>query len=321
MASITRYKTGWRAQVQRGTVRKSKTFATRQEAKDWAAREEHLAINGKAVARGETLAKLFDRYAREVSPAKRGHRWEVIRLDLLARDPIAQIRLGDLTRQDLAAWRDRRLRAVAPGTVRRERVLLSAVLSHAAKVWQLIDDNPMRYVKAPAEPPPRDRLPTADELERLAHAAGSDLSTHTGRAWHAFRFAMETAMRAGEIVGLTWARVDLQKRVAHLPMTKNGKPRDVPLSSAAVALLQDLPRMDPVFGLTSRQLDALWRRLRDRAAVNGLRFHDSRAAATTMLARKVDVLDLARITGHTDLRQLISTYYRESAADIAGRLG
>ncbi|KFI24128.1 site-specific integrase, partial [Paenirhodobacter enshiensis] len=129
----------------------------------------------------------------------------------------------------------------------------------------------------------------------------------------------ETAMRAGEIAGLVWDRVDLTKRVAHLDHTKNGRPRDVPLSSEAVRLLEALPHVDPVFGLESRQLDALWRKLRDRAGVAGLTFHDSRHAAITRLSKKLDVLALARMVGHTDLRQL-QTYYNETAEELARRL-
>lgn len=54
--------------------------------------------------------------------------------------------------------------------------------------------------------------------------------------------------------------------------------------------------------------------------IEDLHFHDSRAEALTRLARKVDVMTLARISGHKDLRVLLETYYRESAADIAKRL-
>ena len=172
----------------------------------------------------------------------------------------------------------------------------------------------------PPEPRPRDRLPTVEELERLEQAAGTDLSIATARAFHAFRFSCETAMRAGEVVGLSWDDINLDARVAHLSHTKNGHPRDVPLSGAAVGLLEQLPKMSPVFGLNSRLLDALFRKIKARALVEGLTYHDSRAQALTMLSRKVDVMTLAKISGHRDLRILMNTYYRESAADIAKRL-
>jgi integrase len=67
-------------------------------------------------------------------------------------------------------------------------------------------------------------------------------------------------------------------------------------------------------------LDALFRKARNALMIPDLHFHDSRAEALTRLARKVDVMTLARISGHKDLRVLLETYYRESASDIAARL-
>lgn len=318
MASIRKHPNGWRAFVARQGIRRSKLFATKQEAKDWAARQEHLILNRERIAASQPFGQVLQRYAVEVSPGKRGYRWEKIRLAKLCRDPIAKIQLCDLSAADLAAWRDRRLREVAPASVAREMNLIGAVLSVARAEWQIIPHNPMSDVRKPSQPAARDRLPTADEIERLAHVAGDDLGNATARAFHAFRFACETAMRAGEIVGLRWS--DISGNVAHLPRTKNGTARDVPLSTAALALLEALPRADPVFGLTSAQLDALWRKVRDQAGVDNLKFHDSRHMAITQLARRVDVLTLARIVGHRDLKMLLS-YYNESASDIAGRLG
>lgn len=163
-------------------------------------------------------------------------------------------------------------------------------------------------------------FPVADELVRLQQSAGEDLSTATARVFHAFRFSCETAMRAGEVVGMSWDDIDLDIRVVYLPKTKNGHPRDVPLSGAAVELLLQLPKLSPVFGLNGRSLDALFRKIKARALVEGLTYHDSRAAALTMLSRKVDVMTLAKISGYRDLRILMNTYYRETAADIAKRL-
>ena len=319
MASVQKYGKRFRVQIDRQGVRKSRIFATRQAAKDWAARAEYEILHKAEVAAAQTLGEVLDRYAREVSPAKRGARWEIIRLERFQRDPIARLKLGDLTSEHFGAWRDKRLREVAPASVIRELQLFSTVLNTARREWKLIAVNPLTDVRKPTKPQPRDRLPTPDELDRLAHSAGADLNNATARAFHAFLFAVETAMRAGEISGLTWDRIDLDRRVARLVHTKNGRPRDVPLSSEAVRLLQALPDADPAFGLSPRQLDALWRKLRDRAGVVGLTFHDSRAAAITRLAKKLDVLELARMVGHTDIRQLM-TYYRTTASELAKRL-
>lgn len=262
---------------------------------------------------------MLERYAREVSNFKRGARWEIIRIAKLRRDEIASVRLGEIKPAHFAAWRDKRLGEVAPASVIREMQLMSSALNTARKEWGLIATNPLSDVRKPRKPPPRDRLPTQGELDRLLHSAGDDLDKMTAQAFHAFLFAIETAMRAGEICGLEWDRVDLDRRVARLLHTKNGRARDVPLSTGAVRLLRALPRADPVFGMQPRQLDVLWRKLRDRAGVEGLTFHDSRHSAITQLARKLDVLALARMVGHTDLRQL-TTYYNESAENLAKRL-
>ena len=319
VASIRKHGKGWRAEVARQGRRQSKVFGSKREAQDWAARAEHLILNGDKVAAAMVFGDVLDRYAKEVSPGKRGERWEVVRLEKIKRDPIARVRLGDLTAVDFSSWRDARLKEVAPGSVRREMILLSGVLTVARRDWKLIPANPMADVRKPSSPPARDRIPTAGEIERLAAVAGDDLTKTTARAFHAFLFACETGMRAGEIVGLSWSRIDLDRATARLDLTKNGTAREVPLSKEAVRLLQMLPTMEPVFGLRSDSLDALFRSIKRRAKVDGFTFHDSRHLAITRLSRKLDVLALARMVGHKNLSQL-QVYYNESAEDLARRL-
>lgn len=319
MASIQKTGKRWRAQVSKGGVRRSQVFASRQEARDWAARvEADLAAHVGRRSR-QPLAEVLDRYARTVSPTKKGHRWEVIRLERWKSMPMAARPISDITAPDIAAWRDARLLDVSPGTVRREWNLLSAVFTVAAREWHLITASPMTGVRQPSAPPKRDRLPMPDEIERLRFVAGDDLGKQRARAVQAFLFAIETGMRAGEICGLRWCDLDLPARVATLPRTKNGDKRQVPLSAEAVRLIEALPEADPVFGLTARGLDAAWRMVRDRAGIKGLTFHDSRHFAVTRLARKLDPLALARMIGHRDLKMLM-VYYDEAAEDVARRL-
>lgn len=320
MASFRKSGKGWRAEVARKGVRMSQVFGTKTEAKEWAARQEYLILNQEIVQSRRTFGEVLDRYAREVSPGKKGARWEQIRIEKLRKDRIAQMTLSDLKPSDLAAWRDTRLKEVSAATVRREMVLMSGVLTQARKEWGLIKDSPMADVRKPTPAGARDRRPSTEELERLSHVAGDDVRTVTARVFKAFLFAIETGMRSGEIIGLTWDRVDLEARVCHLDRTKNGTSRDVGLSSEAVRILEALPETDPVWGLTSSQADALWRKICKRAKVENLHFHDSRHEAITRLAKKLDVLSLARMVGHRNLSELM-TYYNESAADLAKRLG
>ena len=313
MASFRKRGNRWQAMVARQGVRLSRTFPTKPAAKEWAARQEYLIVNG-GINRPGTVRELFDRYAREVSPSKRGARWEMIRLEVLARDAIGAVTLRDLSTSDLAAWRDRRLAKVSAGSVRREMSLMSSVFTIARKEWGLLAANPLADVRWPSMPPARDRRVTDAEIALLV-ATAKGLHTIEGRAVHAFRFAIETAMRAGEICSLTRERIT--GSVAHLPMTKNGRARDVPLSPAALALLEPLD--DRLFDLTPQKLDVGFRRVRDRAGIVGLNFHDSRHEAITRLSKRLDPFELARVVGHSDLKQTLA-YYNATAGELAERL-
>lgn len=311
MASFKKTGTGWRAFVARRGVRTSKILPTKRDAQDWAARQEHLILEGEGRYGPGTLGNLLDRYAREVSPGKKGARWEEFRLANMATYPIAKIDLKKLRPGDFAAWRDDRAKKVSPGTVIREMNLLSAVLNRAVREWDLLPSNPLTGVSRPKQPQARNRLPTADEVTALI-AAAPKLSTARGRSVHAFRFAMATAMRAGEICSLTEASIT--GSVAHLPDTKNGRARNVPLSAIALDLWAALP--GDGFEMTPDVLSTSFRQVRTAAKITGLTFHDSRHAAITAMARKVHVLALARIVGHSNVAQL-QTYYNETAEDLA----
>lgn len=323
MASYRKRANGWRVEICVNGIRDSATRTTKAEARAWAERREDEIRSGRIAGR-DTVADLFDRYAREVTPSKRGERWERLRLGLLSRMRLGSIRLTELSAADLGAWRDERLKMVSAGSVLREMNLIGHVLETARREWGLIDENPLRDVRRPPAPRARNRRPTQDEVDRIVLSLGwSDdgaIETVSQRVAAAYLFAIETAMRAGEICGLLPGNVDLHNRTAHLVMTKNGQSRDVPLSWRAVELLEQLkPWGDTVFQLQAKSLDVLFRRARDNCAIEGLTFHDSRREATSRLSKKLHPLELARVTGHTNLSQLL-TYYNETAAELAKKL-
>lgn len=197
---------------------------------------------------------------------------------------------------------------------------MSAVLTNARREWGLIATNPLSDVRKPPKAPPRDRRVHTDEIEKLLESAGPDLCKLPARAVQSFLFAIETAMRAGEIVGLVWDRVDVKKRVATLEMTKNGTSRQVPLSSRAVEILEGMPTGgESCFGISSAQLDVHFRKVRDKAKIKNLKFHDSRHEAITRLSKKLGILALARMVGHRDI-EMLQIYYNETAEKIAQML-
>lgn len=315
MASISKDRGKWRAQVYRGGVRRSKTFRSKADAKTWAAAEE-LRLESGDVDSSITLGEVFDRYAREVSDKKRGAHWEIVRLNLLSRDKLAKVRMRDLKNTDLSDWRDRRLRDVAPASVLREKQLISAVLTTARRDWGLISHNPVQQVQWPSKPRPRSRVPTPAEIEAIRAIAGG-VDTMTGRTFVAFLFACETAMRLGEVARIE--RDHIKGRVVHVPLTKNGEPRDVPLSTEALRLLDTLP--GGVFNVSAASMSTLWRKLCKRAKVKDLRFHDSRRFAASKMAKVLSPMQLAKVTGHKDLNLLLNVYYKEDIEGIADLLG
>lgn len=180
---------------------------------------------------------------------------------------------------------------------------------------------PMQGIKRPSEPASRKRRISPDEVEWITIAAGLDedrADTATHRTGLAFVFALETAMRAGEIVGLTWP--DVRPKSIKLPVTKNGDVREVPLSRRAREILALLPQdTATVFNLHPGTRDTLFRGIKRDAKVEDVRFHDARAEAIWRLSKKLDVLELARVVGHRDPRSLM-IYYNASADELADRL-
>ena len=299
-------------------VRLSGTFTTKAAALAWES-EKRSTITAP-VGSGKTCGDAFIKYADEVSPTKRGERWELLRLASFGKSKLAQVAIRDVKTADVAAWRDERLKSVAGSTVNRELNLLSNVFTVARKEWGWLTDSPTKDVRRPLDPPSRDRRITSDEIKMICHVLGFDdvVTTKNQAVAVAFLFAIETAMREGEIAKL---RPEFIKdAVAHLPaeICKSGHKRDVPLSKEALRLLSLLPK-DTLFGLTADSIDVNFRNARDKTPIKDLHFHDTRHEAITRLAKKLHVLELARMTGHRDINQL-QGYFNQSATDTVHKL-
>ncbi|GAA5785917.1 tyrosine-type recombinase/integrase [Chitiniphilus shinanonensis] len=342
MATFEKRPGGWHAKVRKaGVYRTESGFKTKAEAIGWAARiEAEIAATGRGDAPDVTFSRLIERYIAEITRAKRGARAEALRLSrLIGRkegggleavkpDPIAEVPLRDLNETHFAAWRDRRLKAVSAASVRREWATLNNACNIAIREWKWLRENPMRLVRKPEAPTPRQQRVPEDVIDRLLLATGYEYDrapeTQMARVGAAMLFALETGMRAGEICALRPADVSSSRKVAHLERTKNGHSRDVPLSKEALRILRQLESTivdgGTIFGITAANLDALFRKAKARALVSGIHFHDTRREALTRLAAKVDVMTLAKISGHKDLRILQNTYYAPDMADVVALL-
>ncbi|MGY6519177.1 MAG: hypothetical protein ACXIUZ_10735, partial [Lysobacteraceae bacterium] len=159
MAQITkRGELQWRARVRvKGFPDQSRTFLYREHAERWArAVERELETSGfidRREAEKTTLRTVLQRYMREVTPQKKSAEIERVKIGVLLRDPtLPNLKMAAITSAAVAAWRDRRLAQVSSATVIRELGILSAVLNHARREWDIHVENPVRYVKRPPAP-------------------------------------------------------------------------------------------------------------------------------------------------------------------------
>lgn len=326
MASIRKRGERWQARVtRRGYPAEVRTFSARAEAEKWARSVEAEIDRGTYVSRFEaerlTLGDVLQRYAEEVTPSKRGAKDEAIRIGALRRHRIAATSMANLSPRLLAEFRDERLETCNAATVIRDFALLSAVINHGRREWNIAISNPVQLIRKPSAPKGRDRVLLPEEEARLL----AELAPEGRRSPYlepVVVLALETAMRRGELLALQWAHVDLSRRVAHLPLTKNGDSRSVPLSTRAVDTLRRMPRSidGRVFPISDAAMEAAFAKACRRAELVNLRFHDLRHTATTRLFELgLNIMEVATITGHKDLRML-RRYTHLRAEDLARKL-
>ena len=269
MATITRKQSKdiikWQARIRLTNHSPiTKTFNLKSHALAWA-RETEIQIEKGLLTTGydkaeETLGEVLERYLNEITPSKRGHKVEAIRIRKLMRDPIAATKFGYLKPSHLIKYRNGRLKEVSASTVKKEINILSQVFETAIKEWDMpINGNPVRLISKPKENKPRDRRLENGEEARLLGSCGQSKNPYL---LPLVIVAIETAMRRGELLGLERQHLKINNRTAYLPMTKNGDSRTVPLSTRAIATLNELPvhLSGQVFPLSETALRGLWGR-------------------------------------------------------------
>ena len=314
----------WQAIVRQKSIgTTSRSFHTKQAAIKWVISiEEQLEAGTFGTLRPThtTLGELLQRYSREVTPTKRGATTEHRRLHRLIRDPVSSLRASQLTSQAIAGFRDRRL-LDGRRTCQYDLILIRHCLKIAMNEWGLmLSANPVDRVKMPPSSPARNRRLEDGEFERLQESSKQTKNPHI---WPVIVFAVETGMRRGEILGLRWEHVDLDRRIAFLLLTKNGSSREVPLSTKAAQVLarqrqrNDTPSPFPV---TSNGFRLAWDRLRSRAGLSDLRFHDLRhEAISRFFELGLNIPEVAVISGHKDPRMLFR-YTHLRAEELVNRL-
>lgn len=260
-----------------------------------------------------TMKDGLEQYRARVSILKKGYAQEKYRIEQICRSFLGPKITREVTSVDIATYRDQRLqeintqtkRTLSPSTVRLEMSLLSNYFDIGRIEWGICGDNPVKNVRKPTSPPGRDRRLTSREDRLILRYC------HNHQNLSLFSIvviALETAMRQGEILNLRWEHINLKTRIAHLPETKNGTKRDVPLSvKARDALIRmGVHTKGKVFGYTAEGFKSTWRFMIIRLGIQNLHFHDLRHEAISRLFElgSLDMMEVAAISGHKSLSML-----------------
>jgi integrase len=307
---VRKYRDKWRCEVMRHGQRMSKVFETKREAQAWG-----NEVEGKLSVRAtgfRTFAEAAAEYCRLILPRKAGKVWEARRIQSMV-DMLGDKPLGELDSPDMARWRDSRLQTVTASTVVREANILKHILSTARDEWKWMDNNPWAGVKLPQENPPRHQRWTWKLILKVLRE-GRRRSGKTREVIDAFHVALRTGMRLQEVLAAP-ENFDPKRQVVRVKTKTAPKGEDIPVGRIATRLLQR-----PAFTVQPNEASVLFKKLTKQLLIDGLTFHDCRASALTLMAKKVPVEVLAKISRHRDVSLLVNTYYRESVDDIAKRL-
>src|ERR1700704_1394771 len=259
--------------------------AARSEAKRLLGLVESGADPGAdRVARKEapTVAELAERFLAEHAEAKRkastavayGKLLNKIILPAIGRRKVADIIRADLTKLHHA-------NRATPYQSNRLLAVLSKMFNLAEQWgWRLDRSNPCRHIQRFTEDKP-ERLLSPAELARL----GDALAAYDGSPYPvaAIKLLVFTGARLGEVRGLRWEWIDLERGEARLPDSKSGA-KTLHLPPPALAVLADLPRLDnnphvivgQKDGAAMVNLEKPWQAIRKAAGLADVRLHDLR---------------------------------------------
>jgi integrase len=352
MATIVKTTSGtWKAVIRKTDwPTAAKTFRTKRDAEDWSRRTEDEMVRGayiqRAAADRMTLADALKRYLNEVTPTKRpsSQEPEHRRAAILSKH-LGKYSLAALSPEIVAKFRDLRLagedRKGAKGgpirrannTVRLDLALLGHLFTIAIKEWGIgLPSNPVLNIRRPTPGPGRNRRLSSEEEKRLL--AAIDAHTNPMLRW-IVRIALETGMRASEILTLRCMQVDLKRRIVRLLETKNTTPRTVPLTAIAAASFHealDHP-IRPIdtdlifFGEPGRdgkrrpyQFNSVWLKIKREQGLADVHFHDLRHEAVSRFVEAgFSDQEVSAISGHKSM-QMLKRYTHLRAEDLVARI-
>jgi integrase len=203
--------------------------------------------------------------------------------------------LNEITPQDCRDVQAKLRRTTSDSSVNRITSTLSKIFSLACEEG-IIDRNPMQYVKSLKEPPPRNRLLTEKEKERLWKALEKD-----ELMFGLVTLALNLPLRRGQLLAITPDALDLENGLLFAGASKGRDSRVIPLNSTAVTTLR-LMREHGQLPFPLKDFRKRWFRALKAAKIEGYRFHDLRKEFASELIRKnVNPTIVQKLFAHSSL--------------------
>ncbi len=327
----------YRVKVRRQGRSLSETFTRLTDAKTWATQTE-AAIQEQRLAgtqaRKHTISQMIERYSAnelsEIKTAKDKRRhlewWKT---------EIGGYKLADVTPALITESRDKLRQGRAAGTVNRYLGSLSSVFSTAIREWGWLESNPVSRVKKRKEPRGRVRFLSEDQRDKQGQIVEGERTrllqacreSRSKNLYPIVVLALSTGMRQGEILNLTWDRIDLKRGRITLTDTKNGEIRAIPITGEALFVLKRHAKVRKIntqlvfpdmSGKAPAKFRDAWLAALERARIEDFRFHDLRHTAASYLAMSGATLaEIAEILGHKTL-QMVKRYSHFSTDHVSG---
>jgi integrase len=310
----------WRAPGQRAK-RKAWGFTVQEDGKQkrvykaqWTREDAEQALAAillhveppKPTAEGLTLARAAERYL-ATKVRKRSVNEDRRILTHLKSEFGEETKLVELTASRISEYKARRLattlgdgdtkRPLSAAAVNRPLALLRHLLRLAHEEWEVLAQVPR--IRLEREPQGRLRWLTAEEIARLLDGCAVSRNRELRAA---VVIAINTGLRLGELVSLTWDRIDLSRGVIRLEQTKSGKRREAPLNADSYQALVGLGPKNDGRVFRTRYMKTAYNNAVTAARLDDVNFHTLRHTfASWGVMRGVSLKELQELLGHASL--------------------
>jgi integrase len=306
----------WRVKIRKRGISATSTFTSKTDARKWATKTEAAILNGTYRATGNvpTLAEAVTRYTKEVVPtlSPGEQKTRPARMQFWV-DRFGSRKLTDITPQEVSQVRDQQIKdGLKPATVNRSLAALASVYTAAIKRWHLMPRSAhiLREVARIEENNARVRWLSDDERDRLLEATKASDNDYLHLA---VVLSLATGWRQGEVMGLTWDRVDTKVGKLTLETSKNGDARSVRLAGYPLDLLREFRKVRRIGTdlLFPSKVDAgkpmllrkPWLEALALAGIEDLHWHDMRHdVASRMVMSGASLPEVGAVLGHRSVQ-------------------